>query len=104
MWWPLQASNPGRADLQSAALPTELRSRIRSLGQSTSRRASTLNASSTSGIPSRLTLISLCPTSIFRRCDIGLTYERDSLGCPQGLPTYKTKPLQFTIPYALMFW
>ena len=75
--------------------------KLRSLGQSTSRRASTLNASSTSGIPPRLTLISLCPTSIFRRCDIGLTYARDSLGCPQGLPTYKINPLQFTIQYAV---
>ena len=26
MWWDLQGLNPGRADLQSAALPTELRS------------------------------------------------------------------------------
>ena len=25
VWWALQESNPGRADLQSAALPTELR-------------------------------------------------------------------------------
>ena len=27
MWWALQGSNLGRADLQSAALPTELRAR-----------------------------------------------------------------------------
>ena len=27
MWWALQESNLGRADLQSAALPTELRTR-----------------------------------------------------------------------------
>lgn len=28
IWWTLQESNPGRADLQSAALPTELRVRV----------------------------------------------------------------------------
>ena len=28
MWWALQGSNLGRADLQSTALPTELRARM----------------------------------------------------------------------------
>lgn len=28
IWWVLQESNLGRADLQSAALPTELRTRV----------------------------------------------------------------------------
>lgn len=28
MWWALQGSNLGRADLQPAALPTELRARV----------------------------------------------------------------------------
>ena len=28
MWWALQESNLGRADLQSTALPTELRARV----------------------------------------------------------------------------
>ena len=28
MWWALQGSNLGRADIQSTALPTELRARV----------------------------------------------------------------------------